>query len=86
MPAAVRAHNALRWRLAPRRGARAARPRSFPYFFPLDALVQWNRAYGPDGFLQYQFVIPVGHEAELRECFELLRGLHRLPCGLQALR
>jgi FAD/FMN-containing dehydrogenase len=28
------------------------------YFFPLDALLEWNRIYGSAGFVQYQCVIP----------------------------
>ncbi|MBL4586877.1 MAG: FAD-binding oxidoreductase [Flavobacteriales bacterium] len=29
------------------------------YFYPLDVLNNWNRLYGSNGFVQYQFVIPM---------------------------
>ena len=42
-----------------------------PFFYPLDALSNWNRLYGKSGFIQYQFVIPkASGENGLREILE----------------
>ena len=79
-PASMRTFNALRWRATPRR-EREHPLAMAPYFFPLDALGEWNRLYGPAGLIQYQFVIPCGQETALERCFELMRT-RRLPVYL----
>lgn len=28
------------------------------FFYPLDSINNWNRVYGKDGFIQYQFILP----------------------------
>ena len=45
------------------------------YFYPLDALLDWNRLYGRRGFLQYQCVVPKG------EAMPALRALLELSAG-----
>ncbi|MDC0746755.1 FAD-binding protein [Polyangium mundeleinium] len=47
-----------------------------PFFYPLDAILHWNRAYGPRGFTQYQCVLPrAAGSAAVREFMELLTRL-----------
>ena len=44
-----------------------------PFFYPLDALSDWNRLYGKAGFVQYQFVLPkAAGVAGLREALALI--------------
>ncbi len=49
--------NAVQYRWGVRRKARRTVAYE-PFFFPLDGIGDWNRLYGPRGFLQYQCVVP----------------------------
>ena len=50
-----------------------------PFFFPLDSIAEWNRMYGPRGFLQYQCLVPPQDSAEV--IAELLRIIARSGTG-----
>lgn len=44
--------------LAGRRGSEYRVENYEPFFYPLDAILEWNKVYGKSGFFQHQFVIP----------------------------
>jgi decaprenylphospho-beta-D-ribofuranose 2-oxidase len=46
------------YRKAPRQ-RRAEVQNLTAFYHPLDMIGEWNRAYGPRGFLQYQFLVPL---------------------------
>ena len=68
-PATVGLFNELWYRKAPRE-RRGEIQKLSTFFHPLDGLPEWNRIYGPGGFLQYQFVIGLDQEETLRRIVE----------------
>jgi decaprenylphospho-beta-D-ribofuranose 2-oxidase len=42
------------------------------FLHPLDILGEWNRGYGPHGFLQYQFAVPFEASQAIRQAVELI--------------
>ena len=68
----VRAFNEAWYRKAPKHRVGELQAIA-PFFHPLDGVQDWNRIYGPAGFLQYQFAVP--NEAA-----------HLVPRALEVLR
>ena len=70
-PHTIKVLNELWYRKSPRR--RRDHLTTIPsYFHPLDMIQNWNRGYGPAGFLQWQPVVPFGAEDTLRHIVEAL--------------
>lgn len=50
------------------------------FFHPLDIVAEWNRVYGPRGFVQYQFVVPFGAESTFRACVSAIATSGHVSC------
>ncbi len=49
------------------------------FYYPLDAVMQWNRIYGRRGFVQYQFVLPL--ESSKKGLTDILRRINHHGTG-----
>jgi decaprenylphospho-beta-D-ribofuranose 2-oxidase len=67
----LRAFNELYFRVAPRQ-RRGELQTITRFFHPLDIVGEWNRLYGPHGFIQWQPVVPFGAESTLQHIVEAL--------------
>ena len=46
------------------------------FFYPLDAIANWNNIYGKDGFIQYQIVVPDEHSKIIKKILMKLKQLN----------
>jgi len=77
--ATARAFSAAWYRKAPRH--RVGEVQNITKFFhPLDIVAEWNRLYGPNGFLQYQFVVPFAAADTFRQALERIVTSGHLSC------
>jgi decaprenylphospho-beta-D-ribofuranose 2-oxidase len=80
----LRAFSELWYRKAPRR-QRGSIQNITAFYQVLDLFGDWNRVYGSRGFLQYQFLVPLGAENALRGIVEKI-GASRHASGLNVLK
>ena len=75
----ARAFNELWYRKAPA-DRRGEVQNITTFFHPLDIVGEWNRVYGPHGFVQYQFVVPFGAEDTFRACVREIAASGHVSC------
>ena len=77
--ATAKAFSAMWFRKAPKH--RVGEVQNITTFFhPLDIVAEWNRVYGPNGFLQYQFAVPFAEHETFRRCVEMIVTSGHLSC------
>ncbi len=74
----LRALNGIYWRRGAKRAGHALVDWD-SYFYPLDALANWNRLYGRNGFLQFQCALP--EEASAKGLAELMDAIAAAQSG-----
>ncbi|MGI8939685.1 MAG: FAD-binding protein [Iamia sp.] len=80
----IQTFNEAWFRRAPRR--RRGEVQSISRFFhPLDGIRDWNRMYGPRGFLQWQIAVPFGSEDALRTVVAEI-AQHQVPTLIGVLK
>lgn len=72
-PVSLRAFNALYYAAGVRKKGLKQRVHYAPFHYPLDAIGNWNLAYGRRGFYQYQCVVPMAAaESAMTEMLRLI--------------
>ena len=80
----IQAFNEAWYRRAPRQRRGEVQTIS-RFFHPLDGVTDWNRLYGPRGFLQWQVAVPFGSEDTLRAVAHQIAD-HRVPTLIGVLK
>lgn len=80
----LRAFNGTYYRFHPRRDGVVTDYDT--YFYPLDSILHWNRAYGKRGFVQWQCVLPYERGVQNLVCILELAQRHRVYPFLSVLK